>query len=93
MRGGVARLLCAGLRWICRPAMLLHLAGLLGAGLMCSGVQGRYSAVKEWNAPGRLQLQMPPLHTSCVQHLPASSAWLLPSGAQGLWLCARPTPV
>ena len=54
-------------------------------------MQGHYSMLREGLGPGRLQLHMPPAYTSCVQHLPDTSTWLLPSRATGTWLCIRPS--
>lgn len=54
-------------------------------------MQGHYTLQRDEQGPGKLRLHMPPLFTSCVQHLPSSGAWLLPSAAPGVWLSARPS--
>ena len=70
-------MLCAQQAATCRVCVL----GLTG---VCA-VQGHLSQDEE----GKLQIELPPRYTTCVQHLP-NNAWLLPSGDFGVWLCARP---
>ncbi len=53
----------------------------------------RYAFPARWESlrvEPRPQLVYPPAYTTCVQHLPETGAWMIPSSQGGEWLCARP---